>query len=221
MEKIKISICGRSYNLLADDSPDRIIEVAGRLERQIKEYTTQLKNKSEEEVLTLVALNVLDEAEKSAAGLRLRLEKLETALDEEKKNNNMMMSENISSAESEMEQLARVKDEENTQLRQKLVDYESELERFMADREREIRELKESFNSARSEMEHIATIKDGENTKLRNTLNSYEATFDLYVKVKEEEIVRLTKTLTTVNADCDELRQRLAAVSDDGQLTIC
>lgn len=228
MEKVKVNINGREYNLKVDVEPKRIINIAKSLEAQIKETSRALINRSEQEVLTLIALNILDESEKQILQKEKEISELnndlqiarEQAIINEQKSN-AAFKENLYSAESEMEQLANVKDEENELLRQKLIDYEKDFERFVSEREDEILALKETFNSGISEMNHIAMIKDSENAKLRNTLNSYESSFDLYVKLKEEEIIKLKEEAEVLNAEIDDLRQRLAAISDDGQLTIC
>lgn len=138
-----------------------------------------------------------------------KLEKLVTVLREE-----------ISSATSELSQLANVKEDENTKLRSKLAEYENDFEKMAEEREGEIRKLQDSFTSANSEMEQIAAEKEQENAKLRATLVNYEATFDMYVKKKEDEMRRVQSELEELKIRSAEMEKKLAQ-SGDIQMKIC
>ncbi|MDR1754725.1 MAG: cell division protein ZapA [Eubacterium sp.] len=221
MDKVKVQICNRSYNLVTDGGTDRLTLLAKNLEGQIAEHTKHLKNRSEIDILTLVALNILDESERELARVIQDAENIKNNLFESEKKLKEAMDENIYSANRELEQIATFKDIEKEELRKKLMEYEENFDKLVEEKVKEIGILTDGVDSARSEMEHIASVVDSENEKLRNTLNSFEKTFDEYSKLKEAEIIKLREELESSRADCDTLRQRLAALDDEGQMTIC
>ncbi|MCL2086534.1 MAG: cell division protein ZapA [Oscillospiraceae bacterium] len=221
MERVKLKICNRDYSLVTDGDSTRLEAIAESLEKQIVEYSKNLNKRSESEVLTLVALNILEESDKEITACKNELKGMELKLSEHDKKLNFELAENIHSANSEMEQIANFKDSEKAEMQRKLLEYENTLEKLVEEKQSEIALLNKGFVSAQGEMEHIATIKEEENIKLRNTLNSFERTFDEYTKVKEAEIVKLREELDESRAECDELRQRLAALDDEGQISLC
>jgi hypothetical protein len=115
-----------------------------------------------------------------------------------------------------MENIANNKHEENEILRNKILDYEKQIENLMKEREIEIKRLHEGFESASKEMAYIAGVKENENTTLRNTLNTYETTFDNYVKLKEEEIVKLRSMLEKVQLDYAALKSKQSNGNNNG-----
>jgi cell division protein ZapA (FtsZ GTPase activity inhibitor) len=216
---MKLKINGREYSMKIDDAEQgmttqKVQSFAGELDRQISELTFSLPNRTEEEILTLIALNTLIESSSKVDALesavqagKQELSELRIALKNSELSVQSAVSENLHSAESELEHIASVKDEENNRLQSKLMEYEHEFEVLNANREKEINKLKESYGSAISELEHIAQVKDTENSKLRQTLNSYEKSFDLSMRAKEEEIASLREKLHDAQLQLDALRR--------------
>lgn len=197
MEKLKVTINGREYALRTENR-SRLEHNVSDLNNRIGNMSDALKSKTEDEILTLVALDILDDAgvqadkdRKEIARLIRSLAVANDALEQQAKSANAALSENITSAESELEQLASVKDEENIRLREKLMEYENRMSEVMDEREAAIERLQNSYQSAIQEMEQIAKVRDLENARLRQTLNSYESSFDLSMKTKEDEIRNL------------------------------
>jgi hypothetical protein len=226
MEKIKVSICGREYGFVTDDAPELISMVAGKLEEKINEFSEH-RFRSNEEMLTLVALNVMNEAEKDMLAVKNvigELHKKVTALEEEnvalKEHGERTLNESVKSATAEFVQMAQVKEEENELLRNMINEHERSIQRQNEEREIELKRLSDGFDSATKEMAHIAQNKEEENNTLRNALSTYETTFDNYVKLKEEEIVRLRKQLEKTNIERDVLKAKLATGIDIDQLTM-
>jgi len=224
MEKIKVKICEREFNLLTDDAPEIIIKSAGKVEEKIIELSA-LRNRSEVEMLMLVALNLTSEAEKDMFAVKHvigEMHKKVSMLEEEnltlKETGKLTLNANIDSITRELEQIAQVRDEENEQLRKKLAEQENQIEIHMKEREVEIKRLHDGFDSAAKEMAYIAEVKDGENKTLRNTLNTYETTFDNYVKLKEEEIIKLRKELDDLKLEYEALKVKCD--KNDGQLSL-
>ncbi|MDR0221967.1 MAG: cell division protein ZapA [Oscillospiraceae bacterium] len=251
MDKLQITICERVYSLLTDEEPERIARIAAALEERINEFKARFKGKSEAEVITLAAFDAFDRLDKDKTALEKTVEEMEERIKRSELENRKLLIDNMNSAESEMAQLAVVKEQENSELRAKLLEYEKlwdehaksayhsagvELSEIASIKERENVELRDklveyenlwnkhiddTYKSAASEMEAVAAVSNAENEKLRDTLNNYEKSFDNYVKTKENEIIRLQKELEDARGESDELKQRLAALADDGQLTIC
>jgi len=197
MEKIKVTICGRDFNLVTDDSPEIIEKVAEAIEEKISEFSA-LKIRSGEEMLTLVALNLMCEAEKDMFAVKNvigEMHKKIAALEEEKEHikedDRHLFEENMESATHELEQIAQFRDEENEQLHRKLAEYEDNMEKLMKDREIELKNLKSSFESAHKEMESIAENRDRENDVLRHKLMDYEKQLENLMKNREIELKRL------------------------------
>jgi chromosome segregation ATPase len=216
---MKLNINGREYSVKLDATEQgltvqRVQSFAEELDNQISELTAALPNKIEEEIVTLIALNILIESRSQIAQLENEVQAGKAALADAQvalKNCEMSVKfavdENLHSAESELEHIATVKDEENSRLQSKLMEYEREFETLNAYREREIAKLKESYGSAITELEHIAQVKDTENAKLRQTLNNYEKSVDESMRAKEDEIAALKKKLHDLQLQLDALRR--------------
>jgi cell division protein ZapA (FtsZ GTPase activity inhibitor) len=197
MERIKITICGRDFSLITDDSPEEIRRVAEKLEEKIAEFSA-LRTRSAEEMLTLVALNVMNEAEKDMFAvknvigeLHRKVSALEQEVADTKESDRKALDENVTSAAHELEQIAQVKDERNEFLMQKIAEQEQQIERIMNIRENEIKRLNEAFDSAYLEMGNIAQIRDDENAQLRIKISDYESNMENLMKEREVEIKRL------------------------------
>jgi cell division protein ZapA (FtsZ GTPase activity inhibitor) len=197
MEKIKVTICGRDFNLVTDDAPDIIIKAAEKVEEKVTEFGAR-RHRSQEEMLMLVALNLTSEAETDMLGVKnvigemhKKISALEDELGDLKAADQLKFDENMESAERELEQIAKFRDEENEKLQLKLADYESNMEKLMKDREIELKELRAGFESAQKEMENIANNKHEENDILRNKIADYEKQIEELMKDRETEIKRL------------------------------
>ncbi|MDR0197907.1 MAG: cell division protein ZapA [Oscillospiraceae bacterium] len=251
MEKLQIRICERVYSLLTDEEPERIERIARALEERIKEFGERLKGRPETEILTLTAFDLLDNADKDRVSYEKTSEEMNEKIKRSELENRKLLIENMNSAESELAQIAVVKEQENNELRAKLLEYEKlwdehsmsvydsagdALSEIASIKERENSELRvklseyeklfdsrvnDTYKSAALELEAVAAVNNEENAKLRDTLHNYEKSFDSYAKSKEAEIIRLQKELEETRGENDELKQRFAALTDDGQLTIC
>lgn len=63
--KVRVSICGKEYNLRTDDQPEYLIELAERVEREINELIRLRPSFGVQNAAVFVALTSLDEAYKS------------------------------------------------------------------------------------------------------------------------------------------------------------
>ncbi|MCL2633590.1 MAG: cell division protein ZapA [Oscillospiraceae bacterium] len=211
MEKIQIKINNRDYSLITDEAPERIEQLAASLEVKISEFRNQMRNRPEIEVLTLTAFDLLECIDTEKMNYVKRLGDLKSQIEEMEAKNKQLLYENMSSAESELVQIANVKEQENYDLRSKLLEYEKVWDEHAHG----------TYKSAASEVEEYADAKTEENEILRETLANFEKSFDDYVQTKEKEIIRLQRENEELCSENEELKQRLAALADDGQLSIC
>lgn len=196
MDKLQIKILDRNFSLITDEDPEHLASVAGELEKRVREFKARMRGKSEAEVLTLVAFDISDNADKETTELKRQVNVLRKRLEETEIKNKQLLIENMNSAESELVQIAVVKEHENNELRAKLREYEQQVE-------------------------EVSTARDEEVRKLRETLVNYEKSFNDHAEHKEREILALQAEIEETRAENDGLKQRLAALDDDGQLTIC
>lgn len=63
--KVRVSICGKEYNLRTDDEPEYLIELAERVEKEINELIKLRPSFGVQNAAVFVALTSLDEAHKS------------------------------------------------------------------------------------------------------------------------------------------------------------
>jgi cell division protein ZapA (FtsZ GTPase activity inhibitor) len=197
MEKIKVTICGRDFNLVTDDAPDIIIKAAEKVEEKVAEFGA-LKHRTQEEMLMLVALNLTSEAEIDMLGVKnvigemhKKISLLEDELNDLRAADQLKFDENMESAGRELVQIAAFRDEENEKLQRQIADYEQNMEKLMKDRETELKELRASFESAHKEMENIANNKHDENEMLLSKIADYEKQIEAMMKDREVEIKRL------------------------------
>lgn len=208
MEKVKAKILGREYFLKVDDT-QRLRRLIHTLEAQVQDLKDVLHSKSEVEIITLVALNNLDEADKggetSAADFSESAEDTSQLLKkiEEYEAEITLLKESISSAQSEMSQLAQVKEDENAKLRSDLHEYESNLEQCKT----------ASENTA-------ASISADESDK--KALAEFERSYSEYVKQKQaeadklnEKIELLKKENKTLSAENKRLSEENAQLNKD------
>lgn len=59
--KVRVNIYGEEYSIVADTDVEYVREVAGYLDRQMREIAEKLSNKSPARVAVLTALNIADE----------------------------------------------------------------------------------------------------------------------------------------------------------------
>ena len=229
MEKITISICGRNFTLRTDEpgSGERIRNLAASLERQINEVASKI-NKPEADVLTLVAFDIFDNADKinrahEQTEKELR-EKLSSLSAEVSKKRDEMLREEMASVESELESMAAGVEAVRVNERNEYIEYEHNLVEQMEHKDKELKELRVLYDSAVKEMESIssnsASAEAENDSSLQESLRNYERSFDEFSKMKEREIARLQEDNIKLKAENDELKQRLAALSDDGQIIL-
>ncbi len=65
MNKVKVSICGKEFNLKTDESPSYFIELAKKVDSEIYKMASSSDNMSIQSAATLVALAAFDEAQKA------------------------------------------------------------------------------------------------------------------------------------------------------------
>lgn len=63
--KVRVTICGKEYALQTDETPNYIISLAKRVDRQIMDLVNSADNISIQTAAVLTALDALDEANKS------------------------------------------------------------------------------------------------------------------------------------------------------------
>ena len=65
MNKVKVTICGKEFNLKTDESPSYFIELARKVDSEIYKMASSSDNMSIQSAATLVALAAFDEAKKA------------------------------------------------------------------------------------------------------------------------------------------------------------
>lgn len=78
MERVKITICGRDFNLKVDD-PERLKRVAKELQERINRLQTSLDNVSITDLISLVALDIADESDKARSSFGDNMKKISDA----------------------------------------------------------------------------------------------------------------------------------------------
>lgn len=110
MEKVKVNICGTDYQLTTDDNETYLTDLAGRIDRAMKEMMTNPRI-SMTMAAVLVALEQADTAQKALAAADNLRAQMKGYLDD-----NAHARSEAASAHQEAEHLRR----ENTLLQQKL-----------------------------------------------------------------------------------------------------
>jgi len=200
MDKLQIKILENSFTIITDEEPERLTLVAENVEKRFKELRANMRGRTETEVMSLVAFDISGGADKQISQLTSEIEDLKQRLEETEINNKKLLIENMNSAESELVQIAVVKEQENNELRAKLREYESHIDMQIHEKSSE---------------------KNDETEKLRLTLENFEKSFNEHAKQKEKEIQALQAEAEDLRAQNNELKERLAAFGDDGQLKIC
>ena len=246
MDTVQITIRGRNYTLRTDEKPERISQIAAALDERIAKFSDSMKGRAETEVLTLVAFDLSEESDSSLA----EAQRMKELLLETEVKNKQLLIENMNSAESELYQIAVVKEQENSDLRAKIQEYEQmwetqvadtytsaeqELGQIVANKEKENDELRNRLvefekqidthamgvlNSAIDEAKEVAETKEAENQRLISMLDNFEKTFDDFAKAKEREIVRMQEENESLKQENEALKMKLAECSEDGQMTL-
>lgn len=113
--KVAVTICGKEYNLRTDDSPEYLIGLAKRVDKEISDMVKAKPNFGIQNAAVFVALTALDEAQKASQSI-----------------------ENVGKQiKSYVEETAKARKE-----KEKLADKNKALEEKIADLEKEIKELK-------------------------------------------------------------------------------
>ena len=113
--KVAVTICGKEYNLRTDDSPEYLIGLAKRVDKEISDMVKAKPNFGVQNAAVFVALTALDEAQKASLSI-----------------------ENVGKQiKSYVEETAKARKE-----KEKLADKNKALEEKIAALEKEIKELK-------------------------------------------------------------------------------
>lgn len=113
--KVAVTICGKEYNLRTDDSPEYLIGLAKRVDKEISDMVKAKPNFGIQNAAVFVALTALDEAQKASQSI-----------------------ENVGKQiKSYVEETAKARKE-----KEKLADKNKTLEEKIAALEKEIKELK-------------------------------------------------------------------------------
>lgn len=115
VNKVTVTICGKEYNLQTDETPDYLISLAKRVDKEIGELVKAKPNFGVQNAAVFVALTSLDEAQKAADSI----ENVRTQI------------------KAYMEETAKARKE-----KEKLADKNKSLEEKIAALEKEIKELK-------------------------------------------------------------------------------
>ena len=85
VNKVKVTICGKDYNLRTDESPEYLIELAKRVDKEINDMVRAKPNFGVQNAAVFVALTSLDEARKASDSIENIRTGIKTALDESAK----------------------------------------------------------------------------------------------------------------------------------------
>lgn len=69
MSKVKVTICGREYSLQTDESPEYIIALAARVDKEINDLVKTSPNFGIQNAAVFTALTALDEAQKANSSI--------------------------------------------------------------------------------------------------------------------------------------------------------
>jgi len=205
MNKLQIKIRDRVYTMRTDEDPARMMKIASNLDEKIVEFAASMRGRPEAEILTITAFDLMEQVDDlidAEAKLEDDLQNLKQLLEKIEQENKQLLTDNMHSAESELVQIAMVKEQENEALRIKIQEYEKEWDE----------QTKNVYQSAIDEANKNAELKEFENQKLKETLDNFERIFDDFAKTKEGDILRMQEEI-------EALKLKLAEV-DDGQLTL-
>lgn len=239
MEKVKISVSGRDYNLKSED-PKRLRAVASELDKRISKAKSAMGSLSLTDVVILTALDYADSSydtknavEKAlAVGNELK-EKLEAVTKEKEAIQNQLnnsiseiaqLKVTLSEKESELsgikQQIAKIDLEENEALKQENADLKERLEVIKektASMEQAWSRLKEDFQKSQDKN---ANKQIQEIEQLKSTVATYEKAFDEYAEQKTAEINGLNEEIIILKKKNADLTARLDEITVGGQMTL-
>jgi cell division protein ZapA (FtsZ GTPase activity inhibitor) len=160
-------------------------------ERQWDAYTAKTHASATDEFM-----HIAEAKEREISELRLKLLEYEKTWDD-------CVNKFKNEAGDEFAQIAAVREKENSELIARFLESEKDWNRYVI----------ELFESAIAEYKEVVEANESENQKLSETLENFERTFADFASTKENEIIRLQE-------EVQELKLRLADLSEDGQMTL-
>ena len=122
--KVKVTICGKEYNLRTDESPEYIKNLAVRTEKEINDLVKQKPNFGIQNAAVFVALTSLDEAAKAAAGVENIRSQIKTYMNEAARSRSA--KEKLSAKVKELEEKIAELEKENKELKKRPPLYDCE-----------------------------------------------------------------------------------------------
>ncbi|MCI7768083.1 MAG: cell division protein ZapA [Oscillospiraceae bacterium] len=116
VNKVKVTICGKEYNLQTDETPDYLISLAKRVDKEIGDLVKAKPNFGIQNAAVFVALTSLDEAQKAADSIENIRTQIKTYMSETAKarkekeklaEKNKALSEKIEALEKEIKELKK------------------------------------------------------------------------------------------------------------------
>ncbi len=124
VNKVKVTICGKDYNLRTDESPEYLIELAKRVDKEINDMVRAKPNFGVQNAAVFVALTSLDEARKASDSIENIRTGIKTALDESAKSRaaKEKLAEKVKALEERIAELEK----ENKELKKRPPAFECE-----------------------------------------------------------------------------------------------
>ncbi|MBQ5332089.1 MAG: cell division protein ZapA [Oscillospiraceae bacterium] len=116
VNKVKVTICGKEYNLQTDETPEYLISLAKRVDKEINDLVKAKPNFGIQNAAVFVALTSLDEAQKAADSIENIRTQIKTYMSETAKarkekeklaDKNKALSEKIEALEKEIKELKK------------------------------------------------------------------------------------------------------------------
>ena len=116
VNKVKVTICGKEYNLQTDETPDYLISLAKRVDKEINDLVKAKPNFGIQNAAVFVALTSLDEAQKASDSIENIRTQIKTYMSETAKarkekeklaDKNKALSEKIEALEKEIKELKK------------------------------------------------------------------------------------------------------------------
>ena len=116
VNKVTVTICGKEYNLQTDETPDYLISLAKRVDKEIGDLVKAKPNFGVQNAAVFVALTSLDEAQKAADSIENVRTQIKSYVEETAKarkekeklaDKNKALEERISALEKEIKELKK------------------------------------------------------------------------------------------------------------------
>lgn len=241
MERIKISICGRDFNLKSDN-PDRLYSVAEIVQKKIDKMNSMASSMSLTDVVMLTALDFADEnydtrtaienAMKAANDIKLKCSESEAkAVDLEKQMSDASselaaLKVSLSEAQSELCAVKEKLSDYNPDNEKRLSEENETLKNQIAELENKNSRMETAWNTLKSDFDKTQS-KNKEDTaqleeleELRNTVATYEKAFDEYAAQRNSEVKELNEELTVLKKKYADLSNQMNEIVNDGQMTL-